>query len=69
MKLPKFLIGKNKMVSDHEYIVHTRDPVFFAEIITDKWNDYALVPDREIPEGLEKRMKEWHIAFLKFKTT
>lgn len=67
-KFPKFLIGKNKMVNDLEYIVHTRDPVFFAEIIKDQDGRVTLFKlDREVQVPLKKRMEEWHFAHRNFK--
>lgn len=66
MKLPKFLIGKNKMVSDHEYIIHTRDPVFFAEI--EKQGIGVIFKyDREVSEKLQARLADWYFAHQNFK--
>lgn len=66
MKLPKFLIGKNKMVNDEEYIVHTREPIFFAEIAKQGLG-VILKYDREVPEKLQKRCAEWYFAHQNFK--
>jgi hypothetical protein len=63
MKLPKFMIAQNPMVDESEYIAHSRDPVFFAKIIPDG-RTFRLEPDRDVPEKLILRAKDWYIAYL-----
>lgn len=64
-KLPKFIIGKNKMVSDSEYVAHTRNPEFFAEVIKEG-KTFKLEPDRLVDSKLLDRAKDWYIAHMNY---
>jgi hypothetical protein len=62
-KLPKFMIAKNDLIDETEYIAHSRDPVFFAKIIHEG-RSFRLEPDRDVPDKLMARTKDWYIAYI-----